>query len=253
MLVRVHPANELASERASSHCENFACDGGKRSPAATFLLSATLLYAPLHSAIAQDDAALSALAPALRESLRSTGLPPSAFAIVVRPLGRIGVNIGFNDAVAMSPASTMKLVTTYAALDLLGPSFRWRTEVFTTSALHDDVLEGDLVIRGGGDPKLVVENLWSLVQRIRAYGVREIRGDVVLDRSAFEPQLHDPGQFDGDPLRPYNTGPDPLLLNFKTLTFGFVPDPESRTVRVLVTPPVAGLKWPALLNGADGS
>src|SRR5882724_9554384 len=99
---RVHPANELASERASSHCENFACDGGKRSPAATFLLSATLLYAPLHSAIAQDDAALSALAPALRESLRSTGLPSSAFAIVVRPLGRIGVNIGFNDAVAMS-------------------------------------------------------------------------------------------------------------------------------------------------------
>jgi len=216
------------------------------------LSMSAICIAPLHAALAQDDRALAVLAPALRESLRSTGLPASAFAIVVRPLGKSGISIALNDAVPMSPASTMKLVTTYAALELLGPAFRWRTEAFTAGALHDDVLEGDLVVRGGGDPKLVVENLWSLVQRIRAYGLREIRGDIVLDRSAFEPLLHDPAQFDGEALRPYNTGPDPLLLNFKTLSFAFVPDSDSRTVRVVVSPPVAGLRWPALLSAAEG-
>jgi len=216
------------------------------------LLSVSSLVSSSTALAQKDDAPLARLAPALRESLRSTGLPASAFAIVVRPLERTGVQFALNDSTPVNPASTMKLVTTYAALDLLGPAYRWRTEAFTAGALHADVLEGDLVIRGGGDPKLVVENLWLLVQRIRAYGVREIRGDILLDRSAFEPLQHDPALFDGEPLRPYNTGPDPLLLNFKTLSFEFVPDVDSRNVRVLVTPPVAGLKWPALLTGVDG-
>jgi D-alanyl-D-alanine carboxypeptidase/D-alanyl-D-alanine-endopeptidase (penicillin-binding protein 4) len=203
-------------------------------------------------ALAHGEAAIAGLPPVLLDALRSSGLPASAFAIVVRPLSGVGVRLALNDNVPMSPASTMKLLTTYAALDLLGPAYRWRTEAFTTGALHDDTLEGDLVIRGSGDPKLVVESLWSLVQRIRAYGVREIRGDVVLDRSAFDPVMHDPAQFDGEPLRPYNTGPDPLLLNFKTLTFSFVPDLDSGAVRVLVSPPIAGITWPALVNGTPG-
>src|SRR5262245_41285966 len=254
--IRERPSGERSSAGASvMQSENFARDGGKRSLASTLLqlLSSVFFLASSSTTLAQkDDAPLAALAPALRESLRSTGLPASAFAIVVRPLERTGVQFALNDSTPMNPASTMKLVTTYAALDLLGPAYRWRTDAFTAGALHDDVLEGDLVIRGGGDPKLVVENLWLLVQRVRAYGVREIRGDILLDRSAFEPLQHDPASFDGEPLRPYNTGPDPLLLNFKTLSFEFVPDPASRNVRVLVTPPVAGLKWPALLSGADG-
>jgi serine-type D-Ala-D-Ala carboxypeptidase/endopeptidase (penicillin-binding protein 4) len=255
VLKHVHPANDLASVRASLESENFARDGGKRSLTSMLLQLSMCAFslAPFSVVLAQnDDAPLAALAPALRASLRSTGLPASAFAIVVRPLGKTGVQFALNDSTPMRPASTMKLVTTFAALDLLGPAYRWRTEAFTAGALHDDALEGDLVIRGGGDPKLVVENLWSLVQRIRAYGVREIRGDVVLDRSVFDPVQHDPAEFDGEPLRPYNTGPDPLLLNFKTLSFEFVPDLASGNVRVLVTPPVSGLKWPAFLSGADG-
>jgi len=117
------------------------------------LSMSAICIAPLHAALAQDDRALAVLAPALRESLRSTGLPASAFAIVVRPLGKSGISIALNDAVPMSPASTMKLVTTYAALELLGPAFRWRTEAFTAGALHDDVLEGDLVCLVNGSGK----------------------------------------------------------------------------------------------------
>jgi D-alanyl-D-alanine carboxypeptidase/D-alanyl-D-alanine-endopeptidase (penicillin-binding protein 4) len=197
-------------------------------------------------ASAQDDKELSALPPALRDAWRATGLPGNSLAIVVRPLGRGGTaQIAFNDGVPMSPASTMKLVTTYAALELLGPAYRWRTESFATGPLHGDVLEGDLVIRGSGDPKLVVENLWSLVQRIRAYGVREIRGDVLLDRSAFPTEPLDPALFDNEPLRPYNAGPDALLLNFKTVSLTFLPDPDLGRARVLALPSLAGLNWPS--------
>ncbi len=186
-------------------------------------------------------------------ALRNAAIPPSASAIVVQPVSGSGVSIAANESVPMNPASTMKLVTTYAALNLLGPSYTWRTEAFVTGALRKDVLEGDLVIRGGGDPKLVIENFWLLVNRIRTYGVREIRGDVVLDKSAFEPLEHDPGLFDGEVTRPYNAGPDALLLNFKALMFGFVPDPEARTVRVLATPMLAGLKPPIAVRGIEGS
>jgi D-alanyl-D-alanine carboxypeptidase/D-alanyl-D-alanine-endopeptidase (penicillin-binding protein 4) len=184
--------------------------------------------------------------------MRSTGLPNSAFAVVVRPVQGDGVHFSFNAAVPMSPASTMKLVTTFAALDVLGPAFRWRTDALTTGALHDDVLEGDLIIRGGGDPRLAVENLWSLVQRVRAYGIREIHGDLVLDRSAFEALRYDPADFDGEPLRPYNTAPDALLLNFKTLSFEFLPDTDAHVARVIVTPALAGLKWYPTVRITDG-
>jgi D-alanyl-D-alanine carboxypeptidase/D-alanyl-D-alanine-endopeptidase (penicillin-binding protein 4) len=158
-----------------------------------------------------------------------------------------------NESVPMNPASTMKLVTTYAALNLLGPAYTWRTEAFATGSLRKDILDGDLVIRGGGDPKLVIESLWLLISRIRAYGVRDIRGDVVLDKSAFEPFVHDPGLFDGEVTRPYNAGPDALLLNFKALTLGFVPDLETRTVRVVATPMLAGMRLPGAVRGIEGN
>jgi len=198
------------------------------------------------------DAALSNFPRVVRDALHASGLPPSAFAIVVQPVRGTGLRLALNDATPMRPASTLKLVTTYAALELLGPAYRWRTDVFASGALHGETLEGDLLIRGGGDPKLVVENLWLLVQRVRGYGIRDVHGDLVIDRSAFTPIDHDPAKFDGEPLRPYNTGPDALLLNFKTLSFEFVPDPETRSVRVVPSPPLAGLKWPSNVPGSDG-
>ena len=86
------------------------------------------------------------------------------------------------------------------------------------------MLDGDLVLKGYGDPKLTLEHFWLLLRALRARGLREIRGDLVLDRSYFEPGEHDPAQFDAEPLRAYNVGPDALLLNFKAVRFQFVPE-----------------------------
>jgi serine-type D-Ala-D-Ala carboxypeptidase/endopeptidase (penicillin-binding protein 4) len=204
------------------------------------------------AALAQEAATRQPVPEPVSAALRSAAIPPAASAIVVLPLAPGGVTIEANESQPMNPASTMKLLTTYAALDLLGPAYTWRTEAFATGALRRDVLEGNLVIRGGGDPKLVIESLWLMVQRIRGYGIREIRGDVVLDRSAFEPIAHEPGDFDGERFRPYNAGPDALLLNFKAVTLGFVPDPETRSARVVAVPLLAGMKLPASVRGTDG-
>ncbi len=203
-------------------------------------------------ASAQEQAGSRPLPDVVTAALRTASIPAAASAVVVQPLSPGGVTIEANAAQAMNPASTMKLVTTYAALNLLGPAYTWRTEAFVAGALRRDVLEGDMVFRGSGDPKLVIENLWLMINRLRGYGIREIRGDVVLDRSAFEPLAHDPAEFDGERHRPYNAGPDALLLNFKSLALSFVPDPETRSARVIALPLLAGMKLPASVRTADG-
>ena len=214
------------------------------------VLGAIALFAA--SATGQDEQARRPVPEPVSAALRSAKIPASSSSIVVLPLSPGGVVIESNGSQPMNPASTMKLVTTYAALDLLGPAFTWRTEVFATGALNSDVLEGDLVIRGSGDPTLVIENLWLMIQRIRGYGIREIGGDLVLDRSAFDPITHDPGEFDGEPLRPYNTGPDALLLNFKAIRLDFVPEAGRRSARVIATPTLAGMKLPERVRTGDG-
>jgi D-alanyl-D-alanine carboxypeptidase/D-alanyl-D-alanine-endopeptidase (penicillin-binding protein 4) len=140
----------------------------------------------------------------------------------------------------------MKLVTTFAALDLLGPAWTWSTPVWLLGSVRnpgpEGVLEGSLVIKGSGDPKLVLERIWLLLRRVRQAGVREIRGDIVLDRSAFSDLGQSPADFDGEPLRPYNAQPDALLLNYKSLLLTFTPDPARGVASVAADPPLAGLR-----------
>ncbi|MDP5008340.1 MAG: D-alanyl-D-alanine carboxypeptidase, partial [Glaciimonas sp.] len=140
----------------------------------------------------------------------------------------------------MNPASTMKLVTTEAALELLGPTYSWKTQVYTSGQRTGGVLQGDLIFKGSGDPKMVLENFWLFLRQIRARGIKDIHGNVLLDRSIYDDSVsHDPGSFDGDPLKPYNVGADALLLNYKALTFQFEPDETTGAVNVLVDPPLA--------------
>ena len=128
----------------------------------------------------------------------------------------------------VNPASLMKLVTTFAGLELLGPAYTWSTPVWLQGTIADGVLTGNLVIKGNGDPKLVLERMWLLMRRVQQAGVREIRGDIVLDRSAFVPGELNPADFDGEPLRPYNAGADALLLNYRAVLLTFTPEPGAR-------------------------
>jgi D-alanyl-D-alanine carboxypeptidase/D-alanyl-D-alanine-endopeptidase (penicillin-binding protein 4) len=145
----------------------------------------------------------------------------------------------------MNPASVMKLVTTYAALDTLGPTFVWRTPVWLDGPVVNGVLKGNLVIQGQGDPKLVLERMWLLLRRVQGMGVLRIAGNIVLDHQTFVVPSVDPGEFDGEPLRPYNAAPDALLLNFKSIVLTFTPDASANVVRVQMDPPLAGVRMPS--------
>jgi len=214
-------------------------------PRLLFAVSCLILCAvPGHAAEAAPDDYLARLA--------SAGIPRDAAAVVVAPLDGGALQWDDNQKKPMNPASTMKLVTTYAALHLLGPAFTFRTEVLAEGPLAGDVLRGELYVRGGGDPHLVIENLWQLATRIRGFGIRDIRGDLVLDKGIFGPLAHDPGQFDGEEGRAYNVGPDALLLNFKSIAVTFVPDTAARVARVMVIPEVAGMKFPRMVPGVEG-
>jgi serine-type D-Ala-D-Ala carboxypeptidase/endopeptidase (penicillin-binding protein 4) len=187
-----------------------------------------------------------ALPAPIAASLRASGVPPNALSLYVREVGRESAIIDHRATSAMNPASTMKLVTTLVGLDVLSPNYTWKTEFLTTSPAKDGVLSGPLIIRGSGDPKFSWEHLQAAIKALRDSGVRDIAGDVWLDRSRFAAVVTDPSQFDGQPLRPYNVAPDALLYNYKTVGFKFSPQPDN-TVAITTDGPVPdGL---TLING----
>lgn len=208
----------------------------------------SIMVAMLPATAVADD-----LLPAdIAASLKAAGIPTTSAAVFVQEVGANRPSLSFNASRAMNPASTMKLLTTFAALELLGPNFMWKTEAWTSGSLTGGVLEGDLILKGGGDPKLTIENLWLLARALRARGLRDIRGDLVLDRSYFDSGEHDPSRFDAEPLRPYNVGPDALLLNFKAVRFSFMPEPERGIAQVVAEPRPAQLDLSASVRLADG-
>jgi len=184
-------------------------------------------------------AAAAQLPGPVARALAKAGIPDSAAAFYVHEIGARQPLLAAGAERPMNPASAIKLLTTYAGLELLGPAYTWVTEAYASGAVKDDVLAGDLVIKGGGDPKLTIEQFWLLLRDLRARGLREIRGDLVLDRSLFSTESFDPSRFDGEPTQPYNTGPDALLVNFKAVRVRFIPDAEARAVRIVAEPPLS--------------
>ena len=195
-----------------------------------------------------------ALPPEVTAALARAQVPLDAVSLLVVDVeGKSPPRLSHRAQVPVSPASVMKLVTTYAALDLLGPAYSWRTPVYVDGPIRDGTLHGNLFIKGQGDPKLVVERLWLLLRRVQGLGIERIAGDIVLDRSAFEALELDPASFDGEPLRPYNAAPDALLLNFKSVLMTFVPDRAAHTATVQFEPPLMGVQMQKSvpLSGAE--
>lgn len=178
----------------------------------------------------------------VERALNEARIPAASVAIVVQGVRAPQAALSVNAGTPMEPASVMKLVTSFAALESLGPAYRWKTEAYAEGELRRGVLHGNLVLKGYGDPDLTLEQFWLMLRSLRARGLRDVRGDLVLDRSYFVPRRHDPARFDDEPLRPYNVGPDALLLNFKSVRFDFLPEPERRAVRVVAEPHPAGLR-----------
>lgn len=178
----------------------------------------------------------STLPAPISQALRASGIQSQALSIAAIPLNGPGQATFINADQAMNPASTMKLITTYAALELLQPNYQWTTALHTDGSIRNGVLQGNLYLKGGGDPALTMERLWLLLRELRNQGVQQIQGDLVLENSYFRMPRETPFDDDGsNPYKPYLVGPDALLINFKSIRV--VATAGSEGVRVSIEPP----------------
>ena len=188
----------------------------------------------------------------LERIAQAHGIAYEALSIVVRATDEDASVLAHLPNVPRNPASTIKLLTTWAALEVLGPTYSWPTEVYFLGDWDGRALDGDLAIKGYGDPYLVTEEFWKLLRALRRIGLEEINGDLVIDDSFFGGVEGHPGDFDGQPYRTYNVAPNALLVNFKAVQFQFLPDPNGRDVLITADPLPENLNIVNRLSLADG-
>ena len=186
----------------------------------------------------------------VRSVLDVRKVPDDTLSIYVEDLDSGGAVLEWFPDQPRNPASTMKLLTTLVALDVLGPAYRWKTDVYALGDIDDGRLEGDLLLKGYGDPFLVTERAWQMLRRIRHEGIDEIVGDLLIDDSWFDVGDYDPSAFDKQPLRAYNVAPNALLMNFKVVRYWF--EPAGNAVAVRVDPPLDNLRVDNRLTVRDG-
>lgn len=130
-----------------------------------------------------------------------------------------------NDDAPLLPASLVKLVTTAAALHYLGPDYRFKTQLLHTGARQGGVIAGDLILRGGGDPLLLAQDLWTMAAWLRNTGITQIQGDVVGETSFFDHYDRAPAWEAVRSQRAYDAKIGPLSMNFNTVEAHLLPGP----------------------------
>ena len=205
---------------------------------------AGLLASPTHA----DDVGIS-IPKAVINSLERNQIPRDSVSISVIEIeaGQAGKNVAksvldWRATESMNPASTMKLLTTLAGLDILGPKYRWRTNIYTDGVVRQGTLKGNLYLQGTGDPKLIPEELAKLMKDLQGLGIQKIDGNLFFDRSAYAPSVMEHNTIDGESLRAYNVPPDPLLYAFRTLSFQLGKSRTADFIDISYTPALSGLK-----------
>lgn len=185
--------------------------------------------------------------PAVLQSLVKNQIPRDAVSISVLELPNAS-NANAREILnwranrSMNPASTIKLLTTLAALDLLGSQYRWNTNLFTDGYIKNGVLKGNIYLQGNGDPKLIPEELERMMKGLRDLGIQRIDGNLIFDRSAYSPEVMEHATIDGESMRSYNLPPDPLLYAFRTLSFQLSQAKNNSSVAISYTPALTQFK-----------
>ncbi|WP_216269969.1 D-alanyl-D-alanine carboxypeptidase/D-alanyl-D-alanine-endopeptidase [Polynucleobacter sp. AM-25C3] len=216
----------------------------------TLLWVSLLITNQAHSAdLVSQETALQYIPKAIAISLEKNQIPKEAISISVVEIepGRPGkitakTELDWRSKQAMNPASTMKLVTTLTSLDILGPQYRWRTNVYTDGLIRQGILKGNLYLQGTGDPKLIPEELTKMMKALQNLGIQKIDGNLFFDRSAYATNVMEHNTIDGESLRAYNVPPDPLLYAFRTLSFQLGKSRTADFIDISYTPPLSQLK-----------
>jgi len=189
----------------------------------------------------------------LQSALDHRKLPHDTLSLFVQDLDSGEELLKWQDDAPRNPGSTIKLLTTLVALDVLGPTYRWDTNIYALGKVENGTLIGDLLIEGHGDPFLVTERVWQLLRRLRQTGIRKIDGDLLIDDSYFDIVDHDTAAFDRQPLRAYNVTPNALLMNYKIVRYWFEPDHDAKAVRVWLDPPLENIEVDNRLSLVPGA
>ena len=137
-----------------------------------FIICFSFLIANLSSVLAEDK-----LPKIVKKATQNTKIPADSIGFNVIPVGKNAnpnFQFGWHASNPMNPASTMKVLTTAAGLDILGPQYKWKTNIYTNGTLIDETLNGDLIFQGFGDPKLVPEQMSQIVTALRKLGIKNI-------------------------------------------------------------------------------
>ena len=175
------------------------------------------------------------LPASVADALKRASIPLSAIAVYVQAVDSTAPSISHNAAKSTNPASVMKLVTTTAALDLLTPAYRWKTEIYrdgsvVSDKLNNGVLQGNLVIKGYGDPSFKAQEFWRMLMSLQQAGIKQINGDLILDKTVFAKSVGDRHTFDDETWRAYNAEPSAFLVNGRNTSFKFVATENSVNV-----------------------
>ena len=182
------------------------------------------------------------LPPAVLRVMNRVGIPAKNLSIYVRDAGTNENVLEVNADQPRSPASVIKVLTTYVALDSLGPGYTWKTRAYIDGRMSNGVLDGDLFVVGGGDPYITAEQWWRFVHSLRERGLGKITGDFVIDNAYFAPAAGNRADFDDQPFRSYNVLPDALMVNFQTSRFTLIASEQSTRPMILVNPLPANLQ-----------
>ena len=191
---------------------------------------------------AQDFPANAPIPDRIQRIIDGHNLPESSFSFYVQAVGADAPRFVFNAGKPMNPASAVKIITTFAALESLGPAFTWQTELYALGPIENGVLRGDLLVKGGGDPFLVEDQLRGMLKSLQRAGVERIQGNLVLDGSYFDPSVTGDELIDNQAGRAYNTRPSAVIANFQAMTFYFYPHPNGQDVIIHSDPRLPNVK-----------
>jgi D-alanyl-D-alanine carboxypeptidase/D-alanyl-D-alanine-endopeptidase (penicillin-binding protein 4) len=186
------------------------------------------------------DAPDESLGALIEATLADPALADATMSVSVVDLATGDVLFRRGDTTALNPASNVKLVTTAAALGLLGPEHRYATRVLRADgALGGDAVRGDVWLVGSGDPDLVTADLYELATQLRAQGIKRITGGVVVDASRFDADGLPPGFDQKEELASYRAPSGAVSVNFNTFVIQVRPGGATGST------PLAGLDPPA--------
>jgi serine-type D-Ala-D-Ala carboxypeptidase/endopeptidase (penicillin-binding protein 4) len=185
------------------------------------LLISVFLLIFSRASLADQPTTMTELPVAVADALKQVGIPKQNVSVYVQAVEAVTPILNHNADKSMNPASVMKLITTYAALDLLTPTYRWKTEIYRDGNLINGVLDGNLYIKGYGDPSFKAQEFWRLLMTLQQFGIKEIKGDLIVDKSYFAKNVGNRKTFDSETWRAYNAEPSAFLVGGRSTSFKF--------------------------------